>query len=242
MPRRCGSTRDGVLCTKKDFHVGLCSFDEEDVQIRRIDQIPTKSTAPVRAQSAPLMASAKYLDKYLAKYGREPTAEELASFVKTYDAKEAARKLEEKAAAAAAALPAAAAGRSTPAAVLKQGTNSTADVQRASAKACFGPEQESMHDNSHADQTAAADDRMGDGNAAPDSSQARTRSRRTETQRQKPLRFTRSAEFMRFTRELMRRRVRVLWEEESTWYEGVVREFDPISLMHTVLYLSLIHI
>ena len=33
-----------------------------------------------------------------------------------------------------------------------------------------------------------------------------------------------------------RRRVRVLWEEEATWYAGVVMEFDPVLNEHVVLY------
>jgi len=51
------------------------------------------------------MGSAKYLEKYRAKYGREPTAEELAAFTKKYKAKKEARKSEDKAGAAAAAPP-----------------------------------------------------------------------------------------------------------------------------------------
>ena len=32
--------------------------------------------------------------------------------------------------------------------------------------------------------------------------------------------------------------MRVFWEAEEppTWYEGVVREFDPVSMLHMVLY------
>ena len=42
--------------------------------------------------------------------------------------------------------------------------------------------------------------------------------------------------FLRFARELMRRRVRVWWEEEGKWYAGVVREFDRVMERHAVLY------
>ena len=33
-----------------------------------------------------------------------------------------------------------------------------------------------------------------------------------------------------------RRRVRILWEEEATWYAGVVKEFDSVLDAHVVLY------
>ena len=39
MPRICAAFRNGIRCTKKDFHVGLCSFDDEEVSAcRRIDR------------------------------------------------------------------------------------------------------------------------------------------------------------------------------------------------------------
>ena len=51
------------------------------------------------------MGSAKYAEKYRAKYGRDPTAEELAAFTQKYKAKKEARKSNEATLAAPAAAP-----------------------------------------------------------------------------------------------------------------------------------------
>ena len=41
---------------------------------------------------------------------------------------------------------------------------------------------------------------------------------------------------LRFDKTIVSKRIRIYWESERRWYKGVVKEFDPVSQLHTVLY------